>query len=84
MEMVEALAALKSNIDDSYLEIQQVCKDLVGHQIVFIRGKNQRVFAEVTEWIPQSLRIKVSNFDTGRKYEVDITKVEILKIILKS
>lgn len=79
-ELVTTLASLITNIDDKYAEIQGLAHKLVGSSILYVRGTTQQVFAHVHSVCPQSLRIVVINSDTNRKYEVDITTIQIQKV----
>ncbi len=79
-EILERLTELRKGSVAYFPEFQQTAKLLVGHDIIFVRGTRQNVFARVVSYVPCSIRVVVQNFLTLRKYELDVSKVKFIKV----
>ena len=68
--------------DLNYQLLQEEAISLVGTRLLFKRGKKQAVLCDVLKFCEHSLCVIIRNISTLREYEMDISKVKIIKIVV--
>ncbi len=79
-EILERLTELRRATTAYFPEFQHIAQELVGHDVIFTKGLRHTVFARVVSYVPSSMIVVVDNFDTHRRYELNVSKVKFIKV----